>query len=436
MTAPLSHARVLRIAVPIVLANASVPLLGLVDTGVIGQLGQAAPIGAVGLGAVVLSALYWVFGFLRMGTAGMTAQAIGAGDTREVAALLARALIFAAGAGIVVIALQSGIAAAAFALAPASPEVESLARTYMGIRVWSAPAAIALFGISGWLIAQERTRALMLLQIGMNGINVLLDFWFVPGLGWGVAGVASATVIAEWGGLLAGLWLCRTTLASPAMRAWGAIFDRVRLLKMVAVNRDILIRTLLLESIFLSFMFLGAGFGDVTLAANQVLLQFLQVTAFALDGFAFAAEALVGQAMGARARSTLRQSARLTGIWGAGLAILLSLGFALAGPATIDVLTTAPDVRMMARSFLPWLVAVPILGVAAWMFDGIFVGATRTSDMRNTVAASAVIYAIAALTLAPVFGNHGLWAALCISFVARGIALGLRYPALERAAEA
>lgn len=430
----LSHSRVLRVAVPIVLSNATVPILGLVDTGVIGQMGAAAPIGAVGLGAVILSALYWVFGFLRMGTAGMTAQARGAGEDGEVAALLMRALIFSAGAGLAVIALQSLIFAGAIGVAPASPEVEGLARDYMAIRVWSAPAAIALFGVSGWLIAQERTRAILILQVCMNGLNILLDLWFVLGLGWGVAGVATATVLAEWSGLAAGLWFCRDALRSRATRDWGAVFDRVRLWRMASVNGDILIRTLLLQAIFVSFMFWGAKFGDVTLAANQVLIQFLQITAFALDGFAFAAEALVGQAMGAQARGAVRRSAKLTSLWGVGFAVVLSLGFAISGPWIIDALTTAPDVRATARDYLPWLVVIPVLGVAGWMLDGIFIGATRTRDMRNTMVACAALYAVAALALAPHFGNHGLWAALTLSFVARGIALGLRYPALERAA--
>ena len=410
------------------------PILGAVDTGVVGQLGEAAPIGAVGIGAVILSVFYWLFGFLRMGTTGLTGQALGAGDRREVSALLMRALLIGGVAGLVLISAQALLFAGAFRLSPASPEVEAMARQYMRIRIWSAPAAIALYGITGWLIAQERTRAVMVLQIWMNGLNIVLDLWFVLGLGWGVEGVAGATFLAEWSGLVLGLVLCRGAFAGRAWRDHARIFDRVRLKHMALVNRDILLRSLMLQAIFTSFLFLGAGFGDVRLAANQVLLQFLEITAYALDGFAFAAEALVGQALGARDRAGLRRAVLLASGWGLGACVLMALGFALGGGALIDLMTTAPEVRQEARAYLPWMVASPILGVAAWMLDGVFIGATRTRDMRNMMALSALVYLGAVLLLVPLIGNHGLWAALMISFVARGATLAARYPALERAA--
>ncbi|MEN9062351.1 MATE family efflux transporter [Ponticoccus litoralis] len=429
---PITHSRVLKIALPIVLSNATVPLLGAVDTGVVGQLGEAAPIGAVGIGAVVLSALYWVFGFLRMGTTGLVAQALGQGNKAETAALLTRALMIGFSGGLAIVLLQGLLFRAAFSIAPASEEVEALARHYMAIRVWSAPAAIALYGILGWLIAAERTRAVLVIQIWMNGVNILLDLVFVLGLGWGVGGVAAATFIAEWSGLALGLWLCRDAFAVPAWRDWPRVFDRERLIGMARVNSDILIRSLLLETVILSFMFTGARFSDVTLAANQVILQFLQITAFALDGLAFSAEALVGQAAGARALHRLRRAALVSMFWGVVLSIGLALTFTVFGPRIIDLMAADPEVRAAARDFLPWMVAVPVLGVAAWMLDGIFIGATRTADMRNMMAVSVAIYGAAALLLVPAYGNHGLWAALLVSFVARGATLGLRYPALER----
>lgn len=431
----LSHGRVLRIALPIVLSNATVPLLGLVDTGVVGQLGAAAPIGAVGIGAIVLSAVYWVFGFLRMGTAGLTAQAKGAGDAGEVAALLSRSLIVAAAGGLALILLQGPLFAGAFRVAPASPEVEALARSYMGIRIWSAPAAIAVYGVTGWLIAQERTRAVLALQLWMNGFNMALAVLFVLGLGGGVRGVGLATFVAEWSGLAVGLWFCRDALRSPALRTWTQVFDRARILRMAAVNGDILIRSVLLQAMFVSFLFLAADLGDVTLAANQVLLQFLYVTAYAMDGFAFAAEALVGQALGAGARGALRRSAAMTSFWGFGIGAALALAFWFGGGAVIDLMTTAEPVRAEAKDYLPWMVAAPVVGAAAWMLDGIFIGATRTADMRNMMVISAAIYAAAAALLVPAFGNHGLWAAMTIGLAARGVTLFLRYPALERGAE-
>ncbi len=433
-TSPLTHRRVLNIALPIVLSNATVPILGVVDTGVVGQLGEAAPIGAVGIGAIILTAIYWIFGFLRMGTTGLTAQAAGAGQSGEVAALLTRSLLIGATAGIAIIGLQVWLFAGAFAISPASPEVEGLARTYMQIRVWSAPAVIALYGITGWLVAQERTRAVLALQVLMNGMNIVLDLVFVLGLGWGVAGVAWATFIAEWSGLLLGLWLCRAAFGVPAWRDWPRVFDRARLRNMAVVNIDILIRSVLLQAIFVSFLFYGAGFGDVQLAANQILMQFLYVTSYAMDGFAFAAEALVGQAMGAAKALRLRRAVLLTSFWALIICAGMAVVFAVTGPAIIALMAKSVPVQETANTYLPYMIAAPLVGVAAWMLDGIFIGATRTTDMRNMMILSTIAYFAVVIPLMAAFGNHGLWLGLLFSFVVRGITLGWKYPGLERAA--
>lgn len=432
--APLTYARVFHIAYPIVLSNATVPILGVVDTGVIGQMGEAAPIGAVGIGAIILSAIYWMFGFLRMGTVGFASQARGAGDEPEVDAVLTRALLIGITGGLALIVLQIPIFWGAFAIAPASDDVEMLARDYMMIRIWSAPAAIGVYAVTGWLIAAERTRAVLAMQLWMNGLNIALNFFFVLGLGWGVEGVAFATFLAEWSGFALGLWLCRGAFRRPHWRTWPHVFDGTKLKRLAAVNGDIMVRSVLLEGIFVSFMFVGSDFGDVPLAANQILLQFLMVTAFAMDGFAFAAETLVGQAMGARRQAALRRSAVLSSVWGLATVVALAVLFALFGPWAIDIMTTAEDVRAEARVYLGYMIVAPLAGVAAWMFDGIFIGATRTADMRNMMLLSFAIYCVAAAALVPSLGNHGLWIALLISFIARGITLGLRYPALERAA--
>ncbi|HEU0222736.1 MAG TPA: MATE family efflux transporter [Paracoccaceae bacterium] len=432
--APVTHRRVLGIAIPIVLSNATVPLIGLVDTGVVGQLGEAAPIGAVGLGAVILAAFYWIFGFLRMGTSGLVAQARGAGDGAEVAAHLVRALVIAGAAGLFCILAQGALFWAAFRVAPASAEVEGLALEYLVIRIWGAPATVALYAVNGWLIATERTRGVLALQLWMNVLNILLDLWFVLGLGWGVEGVAVASLAAEWTGLGLGLWFCRAALIGGGWRDRARVFERVQLRRIAAVNGDILVRSVLLQFSFTAFVFLGADFGDVTLAANQVLLQFLEFTAYALDGFAFAAEALVGQALGARAQASLRRGALLTSGWGLGAVLAMALGFAVAGGAIIDLMATSPEVRAEARAFLPWMVAAPLVGLAAWMLDGIFIGATRTREMRNAMFLSVAAYAGALALLLPVLGNHGLWAALMVLFVARGVTLWRAYPGLERAA--
>lgn len=430
----ITHRRVLAIALPIVLSNATTPLLGAVDTAVIGQLGQAAPIGAVGLGAVILTTVYWIFGFLRMGTTGLAAQARGANDAPEIGALLIRGLLIAAAAGVGLILLQGPIFWAAFRAAPASAEVEALARQYLAIRIWGAPATIAGYAVTGWLIATERARAVFALQLLTNGLNAALSFLFVLGLHWGVPGVAAATLIAECAGLGFGLWLCRGALAA---RPWA---DRARLLapdrlrRMAAVNTDILIRSVVLQGCFTAFVFLGAGFGDVTLAANQILLMFLQITAAALDGFAFSAEALVGQAMGARAPAALRRGAILPSRWGFAGAALLSLAFLVAGGQIIDLMSTAAEVRAEARVYLPWLIASPLMAIGCFMLDGVFIGATRTRDMRNAAVVSVAIYVLALAVLLPSLGAHGLWAGLMVMYVARTATLARRYPALEAAA--
>lgn len=431
----LSHKRVAKIAIPIVLANVTLPILGAVDTGVVGQLGQAAPIGAVGLGSIALTAIYWIFGFLRMGTVGLASQAIGAGDKAELAALLSRAVLLGLAAGMAIIVLQSFLINGAFWLSPGTAEVEGLARDYMRIRVMSAPAAIALFGITGWLIARERSGAVLVLQLWINGLNISLDLLFVLQMEWGVSGVAWATFVAEWSGLALGLFMCRGVLKTPAWHDATRIFDRVILKRMATVNLDIMIRSALLQAIFVSFLFIGAGFGDVTLAANQILLQFIFVTSYAMDGATAAVEVLVGQAIGAKNRKALRRSVFLSGQWAAFIVVICGIGFAIFGGTIADIMSTSEAVRAAFRIYLPYIILAPFVGWVAWLMDGIFIGATRTKDMRNMMVLSSLIYLGAILILVPYYGNHGLWAALLISFVARGITLSLRYPALERSAE-
>ena len=422
-------------AIPIVLANATIPILGAVDTAVVGQLGLAVPIGAVGIGAIIITAIYWLFGFLRMGTTGLTAQALGSGDKSETSALLVRGVLIGLVAGLVLIVAQVPLFFGALQLSPASLEVEDLAQKYLQIRVYSAPAAIALFGITGWLIAKEKTRAVLLLQLALNGINIILDLVFVLKLGWGVEGVAIATLIAEWSGLIFGLWLAREGFNNGYWKNWVQIFNRVRLVQMAKVNGDIMVRSIMLEIGFVSFLFLGASFDDATLAANQILIQFLSIAVHALDGFAFAAETLVGQALGAKNRPLFRRVVVMTSQWGLGSVALMALVFFVFGNSIINIMTTAEDVRAVSNEYLPWIVLAPLAGVAAWMLDGIFIGATRTADMRNMMFISFCVYLIALVLLLPSYGNHGLWASLIIFSIARGVTLGFKYPALEASVE-
>jgi MATE family multidrug resistance protein len=419
----ITRARVLRIAGPIILANASVPLLGAVDTAVIGQLGDPASLGAVGIGAVILATLYWAFGFLRMSTSGLSAQAEGAGDRAERSAVLLRAIFVGVAAGMVLVVAQVALFAAAFAVAPASEAVEWLAGQYFSIRIWGAPATIALYALTGWLVGLGRTRGVLALQLWQNGINVVLDLWFVLGLGWGVPGVAGSTLIAEWSGLAFALWLARDAFGAGFRDGIARLGDRVAICRMFTASRDIMGRTVLLQLSFTSFVFLGARFGAVTLAANQVLMQFLEITAYALDGFAFAAEALVGQAVGARSRDAVRAAGRVAMQLGLAGAAGMVVIFALAGPWIIDLLTTSPEVREAARGYLPWLVAAPLIGVAAWIYDGIFIGALLTSDMLRAMFLSVAVYAIALAVLVPAYGNHGLWAGLMVLNATRTLTL-------------
>ncbi|MCK4861878.1 MAG: MATE family efflux transporter [Rhodobacteraceae bacterium] len=430
-SAEITHRRVLNVAIPIVISNATYPILGAVDTGVVGQLGDAVPIGAVGIGAIILSGLYWIFGFLRMGTSGLVAQARGAGDVAETKAIFIRGMIIGITAGAVIFALQIPMFWGAFQIAPASSEVEVLAHDYMSIRIWGAPASISLYAITGWLIAMERTRAVLMLQLWINGVNVALDLWFVLGLDMGVEGVAVATLIAEWTGVMLGLFLCRSIFVGDQWRDWARIFDSVKTRRMASVSGDIMVRSMLLQASFMAFLFIGAKMGNVTLAANQILLQFVSITAYALDGFAFAAEALVGAALGAKNRIALRRAAILSSQWGLAGAVLLMLVFLLFGPAIIDLMTTAPDVRAEAKSYLWWMVIFPIIGLPSWMFDGVFIGATRTRDMRVAMLQSTAIYVLVLAVLLPILGNHGLWLSLMVFGLARALTLWRYYPALE-----
>ena len=428
----ITNKRVLTIAIPIVLSNITVPILGAVDTAVVGQLGKAAPVAAVGVGAIIITSFYWLFGFLRMGTTGLVAQAVGSKDESEVRAYLLRALILGLLAGLFIFLLRTPLMELGLWISPASSDVEELAQKYISIRVWSAPAAIGLYGIVGWLIALERTKSVLFLQFFMNGVNVLLDIWFVLVLNWGVQGVAIATVIAEVSALILGLFICYDRFKDKSWPTLRIVFSIARLKNMLSINLDILLRSIILEVIFVSFLLYGGKFGDVKLAANQVLLQFLHIAAHGLDGFALAAETLVGQAFGKKDRSILRKSIIVSSKLAFLLSCIMAISFLLFGSSLIDLMTTAENVRLEAKSYIIFITLVPILGVSAYMLDGIFIGATKTKDMRNMMFITLIFYVIALLLLVPYFQNTGLWSALLISFIVRGATLAFRYPSLEK----
>lgn len=427
----ITNRRVLNIALPILLSNVTIPLLGLVDTAVIGQMGAAAPIGAVALGGIILSTIYMLFTFLRMGTSGLAAQAHGRGDARETALVLHRALLIAALCGAGLILLHLPLLAGAFALSPASDEVEDLARSYVSIRIWGAPATIAVYAISGWLIALERARSVLVLQLWINGVNIALDVLFVIVLGWGVPGVAAATLIGEWSGFALAVWLCRDAFV-PALRSrWAEIAERVALKRTMAMNADLVARSVLLQASYTSFVFLSAGQGDVSLAANQVLLQFLHLFSYMLDAFAFSAEALVGQAVGARQVGPLRRAAKLSGQWAFGGSLVLTTAAFFGGPQLIALMTTAPDVQAEAMRYLHWVWIMPLASFGSFIFDGIFIGATMSRQMRNVMFFSLILYTATVLIGLPLIGNHALWLGLIVMSLARTALMARSYPLVE-----
>lgn len=424
-----------RLAWPLILSNLSIPLLGIADTAVVGHLPEPHYLGAVAIGSVTFSVVYFVFGFLRMGTTGLTAQAFGRDDGAELRAGLGRALLLALAIAAVLLALGPGIVRAARVLFEPGARVAAEQDVYLYVRLIGVPAGLANMVLLGWLLGMQDARGPMALLIATNGVNIALDLWFVLGLGWGVAGVAAATVCAEYGGLALGLWLVRQRLRGvPGGWSWAAVRARAAFARLLALNRDIMLRSLSLEAAFLTFAALSSRQGELVLAANAVLLNFLTFAAFGLDGFAHAAEAMVGRHVGARSRAGFRAATRANLACALVLAVLLTLGFLLGGRAAIALMTGLAEVRAAAALYLPYVVVLPLVSVWAFLFDGIFIGATRTAEMRNGMAVALAVFLLAAWTLMGPLGNHGLWLAMLALMAARGLWLGLVYRQIERGA--
>ncbi len=434
---PGPHRRVWRLAGPIILSNITVPLLGAVDTAVVGHLPDAALIGGVAVGATIFTFVYWGFGFLRMGTTGFVAQAFGAGDRAELRAAVARALLLALLLGAAIVLLQAPIAWISLLLFEASPAVEAYAGTYVAVRIWGAPAALANYVVLGWLIGVQNTRLAFLTQLFMNGLNMALAVAFVIGFGWGIAGVAAATLIAEIAGAALGLFLIWRGLRGIG-DGWrrDRILDAGRIAALVRVNGNIFIRTLCLMFAFAYFTARGAEMGDAVLAANAILQHLQAIMAYGLDGFAHAAESLVGAAIGARDPKGLRTAVRTAAGWGLAVAVLFSLVYAGLGALIIALFTEHAEVRAAARDFLPWAIGLPLISVWPFLLDGIFIGATRTAEMRNGMMLALAAYLGAAMLLIPYWGNDGLWAAFALFMLARTLTLGWWYPRVEQMADA
>jgi MATE family multidrug resistance protein len=410
-------------------ANLTTPLIGIVSTTAIGRLGDATLLGGVAMASVLFDCIFWLFAFLRMSTVAFTAQSLGAGETKEMRAILVRGWIVAALIGAGLIALQIPLATLLLGAMGGSEGVTRAASTYFTVRIWSAPLVLANYVMLGWLIGQARARMALATQIAINLTNAAATVLLVLVFDAGIAGAAIAAVIAESIGFALGILIAYRLTQGKLDIPHATLFERAKLMRMLTVNRDIMIRTAALIAVWLFFASQGARAGDVTLAANAVLNNFLLISAFFLDGLANAAEQLCGRAYGARDRTAFSDAVRLVILWGAGFALAVAVVFALFGPGLIDIMTASEDVRRAARNYI-WFVAVsPMLAVFAFAYDGVFIGATWAREMRNLMVLSLLIFLSAWLALRS-FGNAGLWGALLIHYAARGGLQALRYPAL------
>ncbi|AJK45830.1 MATE family efflux transporter [Burkholderia plantarii] len=431
--AGVGHRRVLGLAVPIVLANLTQPILGAVDTAVAGHLDGTQMLGGVALGSLFFGFVYWGFGFLRMGTTGLVAQAFGAGDHAGIRLNVLRALVLAGLLGFAVLALHGPLISIALTLLGGSEAVRATARDYVLARIWAAPFALANYAILGYLLGVQRVRLALALQAFINLVNIVAVLLFVYRLGGGVAGIGAATAAADLAGFGFGvLALIRRRHRGLGRPTWGQLLDRAALKRLVALNRDIFVRTLCLLSAFGWFAHLGARQGDAMLAANALLLNFQAFMAYALDGFAHAAEALVGAAAGARDRAVFRATLRVTLQWAAGCALAFSAVYALGGDWIIARLSDQPAIRAAAGHFLPWAAVMPLVSVWGFLLDGVFIGATRTRGLMMAMAVSLGVFVAATFVLTGPLGNHGLWLAMAIFMIARGVTLASQVPALSR----
>ncbi|MFI8418405.1 MATE family efflux transporter DinF [Serratia sp. NPDC078593] len=413
-----------RLALPMIFSNITVPLLGLVDTAVIGHLDSPNYLGGVAVGAMATSFLFMLLLFLRMSTTGLAAQALGAKNPQALARAFMQPLMLALLAGFAIVLLRHPLIDLALRIVGGDPDVQVQARLFLEIRWLSAPAALANMVLLGWLLGVQYVRAPVILLIVGNLLNIVLDIWLVMGLGWNVQGAATATAIAEYATLLLGLGL-----SYRVMRMRGISLTTLRdawrgnLRRLLALNRDIMLRSLLLQLCFASLTIFAARLGSEVVAVNAVLMNLLTFTAYALDGFAYAVEAHSGHAYGARDDRQLKR------VWHAACrqACLVALGFALvyafAGQHIVAALTSLTELRSLANHYLPWQVVLPVVGVWCYLLDGMFIGATRGAEMRNSMAVAAAGYGLTLFTV-PWLGNHGLWLALAVFLSLRGLSLG------------
>lgn len=422
----IGHRDVLRIAIPMMIAYLSTPLVSLVATGVIGQLGDETLIGGVALAAVIFDVIFVSFNFLRAATAGFTAQAIGAADPREEQRMLASGLAIALAAGLALLLLQKPIGELGLAAMGADGALASAASTYFYWRIWSAPFVLFNFVVFGWIIGRGEALWGMILQTLLNGLNAALAFYWVIGLGWGLQGVAVASLVAEAATAVVGLYL----IIRKTNRAAWSVPDLVAFRRAFSVNGDMMIRSFALLIGLSFFTRQSAMLGIDILAANTILLRFYFFGVAFLDGVATAAEQLAGRAVGARYRPAFDKTVRLTTVWGFVFAALVSLGFYLAGHWVIAITTPTEAVSVLAQRYLHWVVALPVFGIIAYQMDGIYIGATWSKQMRNLMVGSLLFYFAVWAILQPLFGNDGLWISMILFQSARSVAFGLMLPRL------
>lgn len=420
------------------LANAAVPLASVVDTAVIGAVGDKTDLGGVALGGTLFNVLYWSFYFLRMSSTGLAAQAEGAGDRLELQRILVRAVGLSLLLGALSLLLRSPFAALGFQVLQGGPVVEEIGGVYFRGRSWGAPGAYATFALTGWLIGIGRTGPVLVVQIVFSLTNILLDLWFVLGLGWGVAGVAWATAIADTLAALVGLGYAMQSLAArggwlPEVFDRATLWSRRALRRLMSMNTDMMIRSWALLAGFAWFANAGAKQGAATLAGNHVLLQIVTVWAFVLDAYAYTAETAVGQAIGARSREAFSRAVRVTTELAIASGAVFLVSTLIAGPWLLDRWIADPEARSAALRFLPYAAAIPFIGAAAWQLDGIFVGAMAAGAMRNASLWAVVLYVGLDRALTPLLGAHGMWLAFVGYYVTRAGTLFAQYRSVTRA---
>lgn len=429
-----THRRVLAIAVPMMVAYLTTPLIGIVDTAVVGQYGDAALLGGLAAGAIVFDVVFATFNFLRSGTTGLVAQAMGRGDVMEEQASFWRAFAVAVLAGAALALLAPVFVTAGIWFLQAEPRVNEAMATYVAIRLFGAPFALANYAVLGYVLGRGEASLGLFLQVVINGVNIVLSIYLGLWLDWQVAGVAWGSVLGELTGMLAGLAVLLVRFGRGPRPSLARIAEVAAIWRMVRLNRDIMIRSFSLLAAFALFARQGAQFGTLTLAANAVLMNFFLVSGYFLDGFATAAEQLAGRALGARDRAAFSRSVLLSTGWGFGLALATAAVFLLFGRYFVAAITTAADVRAMASAYLPWAALTAVSGVLAFSMDGVFIGATWSQDMRNMMLLSFAVFVTALLAFGSLFGNAGLWAALHVFLLVRGFSLLAVLPRRVRAA--